>query len=245
MITELPYEGEWSLASEKKFEATIIFVHHFGGSTRTLLRHARLMNEMGFNCVRFNLKFNMTTTLDKISLAGDLKLGLRRIWSDQIQDILNRVDGPKILYTFSMPGSAAIEAISKRHAYQILGMVCDSGPFLNIIASTWRLYEHAYRIESKLLRALYTVMSVSMWGLHFKNEMKKYFENFPEGFRILSIRGGADQLVPSETIEEFFALAKRCQIETLMLPEADHLEGLKKFSMVYVPRVRSFLESLV
>ncbi len=203
------------------------------------------MNELGFNCVRFNLKFNMTMDPNKLSLIGDFKLGLRRIWADQLQDILNAVQGPKILYTFSMPGSSAIEAISKRHAYQIKGMVCDSGPFLNIVSSTWKLYEHTYRIENKWLRALYTAISFSMWGVHFKNEMKRYFENFPPGFKILSIRGGSDQLVPPETVNAFFDLGKNCNIETLMLPGAGHLEGLKKFSAVYVPRVKSFLESLV
>ena len=244
MTTELPYEGEWDYALDKKFEATIIFVHHFGGSKRSLLRHARLMNELGFNCVRFNLKFNMTEAPQKISIIGDFKLGLRHIWADQIQDILNLVPGPKIIFSFSMPGVGAIEAIGKRNGYQILGLVCDSGPFLQIVEATWKLYELVYKIENKFLRALYTALSFSMWGLNFKSEVKAYFTNFPKGFRILSIRGGVDQLVPVSAIDEFFALASHCKVEILNLKEANHLEGLKKVSSIYIPRVKTFLESL-
>ena len=244
MITDLPHEGEWNLSTNKIHEATIVLVHHFGGSKRTLLRHARLLNELGYNCVRFNLKFNMTEAPQKISLTGDFKIGLRRIWADQIQDVLNVTPGPKIIYSFSMPGAAAVEAISRRKAYQILGLVCDSGPFLQIVKATWRLYEISYKIENSFVRGFYTLLSFSMWGLKFRSEIKGYFSEFPKGFRILSIRGGADRLVPPLTIDEFFSLALDCQVEVLDLPDADHLEGLKKFSQIYVARVKSFLESL-
>ncbi len=244
MGSKLPHEGEWNLATNKKYAETIIFVHHFGGSKRTLLRHARLLNELGYDCVRFNLKYNMTETPQKISLSGDFKLGLRRIWADQTQDILNLVPGAKIVFSFSMPGAAAIEAISRRGAHEIKGLICDSGPFLQIVEATWRLYKIAYRIENRLLRGVYTAFSFSMWGFGFKSEMKSYFANFPQGFRILSIRGGKDKLVPSPAINDFFTLARACDVEVLKIPEADHLEGLKKFSKIYIASVKMFLEKL-
>lgn len=244
MTTDLPYEGEWSFASKRKFDATVIFVHHFGGSKRSLLRHARLLNELGFDCVRFNLKYNMTQAPKSLSLLGDFKLGLRRIWADQIQDILNLVPGPKILFSFSMPGAAAVEAIARRNAHQIMGFICDSGPFLQITEATWKLYKFAYKIENPLLRAFYTALSFSMWGINFKSEIKSYFKSFPKQFRILSIRSGADRLVALSAIDAFFALANNCNIEVLNIANADHLEGLKNYSQVYVSNLNVFLESL-
>jgi len=240
----LPYQAEWNLAKEKKFEETIIFVHHFGGDKRSVLRHARLLNEMGFDCVRFNLKFNKTEAPHRIPLSGDFKIGLRRSWSDQIQDLLNLISGKKIIYSFSMPGAAAIQAISQRHAYQVSGLVCDGGPFLQVISSTWRLYEKAYKIENIILRGILTALSLTMWGTNFKGEMKTYFSLIPAGFKILSIRSGKDHLVPPSAIDELFRLAENLNVEVLFLPEADHLEGLKKFANIYTPRVQAFLTSI-
>lgn len=241
-MTQLPYEAEVHLAKEKKFEETIIFVHHFGGDKRTVLRHVRIVNELGFDSVRFNLKFNMNA--DKISAFGDFKIGLRSVWAGQIQDILNLIEGKKTLYCFSMPSAAAIQAISQRNAFEISGLICDGGPFLRIISRTWALYEKAYKIENRFSRALLTILSFGMWGPNFKGEIKKYFSNLPYGFPILSIRGGKDQLVPEAAISELFALAENLKIEVLFLPEADHLEGLKNFAKDYAPRVEAFLKSI-
>ena len=45
----LPFEGEWGRARERKFRETIVFVHHFGGSKRTVLRHVKMANDLGFD----------------------------------------------------------------------------------------------------------------------------------------------------------------------------------------------------
>jgi pimeloyl-ACP methyl ester carboxylesterase len=241
-MTQLPYEAELHSAKEKSFEETIIFVHHFGGDKRTVLRHVRLVNDLGYDCIRFNLKFNMNPT--KFSVFGDFKIGLRSVWTGQIQDILNIIEGRKILYCFSMPGAAALQAISQRNAHEISGLICDGGPFLRIISRTWALYEKAYKIENKFSRALLTILSFGMWGPNFKGEIKKYFSNLPKDFPILSIRGGQDQLVPAVAISELFALAKNLKIEVLFLPKADHLDGLKNFAKDYVPIVEAFLKNI-
>jgi pimeloyl-ACP methyl ester carboxylesterase len=241
-MSGLPYEAEIQLAKEKKFEETIIFVHHFGGDKRTVLRHVRLVNELGFDCVRFNLKFNMNP--NNISAFGDFKIGLRSVWAGQIQDILNAITGKKILYSFSMPSAAAVQAMSQRNAFEISGLICDGGPFLKIISRTWALYEKAYKVENKLLRAALTILSLGMWGPNFKGEMRKYFSNLPKDFPILSIRAGQDKLVPPAAIAELFALAVESKVEVFQIPNADHLEGLKNFAKEYSSQVESFLNKI-
>ncbi len=241
-MSALPYDAETHLAKEKKFQETIIFVHHFGGDKRSVLRHVRMVNDFGFDCVRFTLKFNMNDK--KIPISGDLKIGLRSAWAGQIQDILNAIPGKKILYTFSMPGAAAIQAVSQRSGFEISGMLCDGGPFLQVMSRTWVLYEKAYKVKSKILRGLLTILSLGMWGPNFKAEMRNYFSHLPAGFRILSIRGEKDGLVPPKAIEELFALASHQKIEVFLLPDADHLDGLKNFANIYIPKVEKFLKAI-
>lgn len=239
----LPYDGEWNFAKNKKHDEVVVFVHHFGGSKRTLLRHMRLMNDLGYDCVRFNLKYNKVENPTDLSLLGDFRLGLRRVWKDQIQDILNLIPQKKILFAFSMPCVAAIAAISERRAYDIQSLICDSGPFLNIVSSTWKLYQQLYQVQNKVRLASLTALSFMMWGADFKSEVQKYFLNIPAGFSILSIRGAKDPLVPPEAIRKLFALQTHLNLKVLNLPQAHHLDGLKTSGSVYTKEIQDFLMS--
>lgn len=238
----LPSDAELMPAKNRRFEETVVFVHHFGGSRRTVLRHARLLNDLGYDCVRFDLIFHKDRPQAKLPITGDLKFGIRHVWADQITALLNAIKGPKILYTFSMPSSSAFQAIAQRGNHDVKAIVCDGGPFLQMHKCIWNLYEHEYKVKSLALRAGFTGTSMIFWGIGFKSHAREFLKKIPNGFPVLSIRGWQDKLVPVSAIDEFYELTDRIDLETLALPEAGHLMGLRDFPDEYIPRVEKFLK---
>ena len=238
---DLPFEGELFRAREKKFNETIVFVHHFGGNKRSLLRHIKLVNEFGFDAVAFSLLFAHKMPFRMLPISADLKFGIRYIWTEQVESILNSLPGRKIIYSFSMPSNSAVEAISRRQAEDINALVCDGGPFLELIRCTWNLYEVEYGIDNIWLRGLYTGLSLFAIGLGLPLALSGIFAKFPRGFPILSIRGGHDPLVPMSAIDEFFSHAQGCEIEKVVFEEAGHLDSIKKQAKDYAQTVRTFL----
>jgi pimeloyl-ACP methyl ester carboxylesterase len=238
---KLPFDAELMQAKHRKFEETVVLVHNFGGSRRTVLRHARLLNDLGFDCVRFDLIFHQAKPQQKLPITADLRFGVRHVWANQIESLLNAISGRKILYTFSMPSGAAFEAVAKRQARDVAGIIADGGPFLQLHKCVWNLYQHEYNVKSRVLRAGFTAASLVLWGLSYTKQMKEALEEIPRNFPVLSIRGWNDPLVPVTAIDEFFALQSHLDLETFPIPEGTHLDGLRNFSNDYVPRVEKFL----
>lgn len=244
MTEKLPFDAELTRAKDRRFEETIVFVHHFGGDRRAILRHLRLVNDLGFDGVRFDLLFKRARPQDQLPITGDLRFGVRHVWADQIESVLNGIPGRKILYTFSMPSSSALQAIARRKAHDIAGMICDGGPFLQLPRCIWNLYEQEYKVRSRILRAGFTGMSMVLWGFGFREQMRNVLHEIPHDFPVLSIRGWQDSLVPPSAIEDFFSLQDHLDLEILSLPEAQHLKGLRDFPSEYVPRVETFLKRI-
>lgn len=242
MSEKLPFDAELMPAKNRRFEETVVFVHHFGGSRRTVLRHMRLVNDLGFNGIRFDLIFSKVRPQKQLPITGDLRFGVRHVWANQIESILNATPGKKLLYSFSLPSSSALQAIAKRGARDISGLICDGGPFLQLPRCIWNLYEQEYKVESQIMRAGFTGASMLFWGFGFKEQMRQTLAEIPKDFPILSIRGWADTLVPSSAIEDFFSMQDHLDLEVLALPEAQHLKGLRDFPAEYAPRVETFLK---
>ena len=59
----IPFDGQYFPSPEKKFRETIILVHHFGGSYHSLKRHQQFYNDLGFDCVGFNLSFQISKSM--------------------------------------------------------------------------------------------------------------------------------------------------------------------------------------
>lgn len=240
-----PFEGEFFLARNKKFEELIFFVHFFDGSKKQLLRHIRLVNELGFDAFAFQLQgTHRDLTKLKIPVSAKSKFGLKHAYADQIEHLLNEIPGQKIIFSFSNPSASAIEAIARRNCSDILGMICDSGPTAEFIPSAFKLYTHEFKIRSFALRTILTPFLSAAWSLHFHKDIHKDLETFPEGFRILSIRGWKDLLIPPEHIDAVFEPHVNLNWSKLSLPEAGHLTGLRDFKQEYAPALKSFLEAL-
>ncbi len=237
---ELPFDAQILPAATKRFRETIVFVHHFGGSQRTVLRHIKLVNTLGFDAVRFNLKFNDLKLGQALPIASNLRFGASYVWADQIEAILNSIPGRKIIYSFSMPSLGALGAIAHRKASDIAGWVCDGGPFLQLLRCTWNLLTEEYSIDNRFKRALYSGLAYFLFG-GVEISVPGWMQSLPDKFPVLSIRGEKDPLVPISAIEDVFDFNEKIELQRLSLPDGSHLNGLKKFPDSYDPVVRAFL----
>jgi hypothetical protein len=246
--SELPFAARLTKAPQRKFRETIVFLHHFGGNRSSSKRHQELVGKLGFDSISFNLSYNALPNWKSplVALRNLMKSAQEKnlvtIWSEELNALLNEIEGPKILYTFSSPSTAALQTLAEEQRQDVKGWICDGGPFLDLYNCLLRYY----REETMLPRWLHPVgaaMGYHLFGGYtFSRRTQEWLANFPKDLPILSIRSGQDRLVPVGAILDFFARGNaKLPLEVFLLPSADHLEGLKKFPTVYEARVAEFL----
>lgn len=240
---ELPFDGEFFLAREKKFEELIFFVHFFEGSKKHLLRHIKLVNSWGFDAFVFQLQGDHKDLRSlKLPISAKGGFGLKHIYADQIESLLNLIPGKKIIFSFSNPSASAIEAMARRSCSDTVALVCDSGPSGRFLPSAYNLYTHEYKIRPLPLRLALTPVLGLSWSPFLHKDLHKDLAKFPAGFRILSIRGWKDLLIPPEHIDAVFEPHTQLDWSKLSLPEAGHLTGLRDFKTDYAPTLEKFLK---
>ncbi len=250
--SQLPFDGEFFLSKNKAYEELIFFVHFYEGSKRQLLRHIKLVNKLGFDAFAFHLHGNHTELLQdlfkdifsKIPISAKEKFGIKHTYADQIEKLLNEIPGNKIIFAFSNPSAAAIEAMARRHCSDTTALICDSGPTARFIPSAYNLFSQDYHIKSTMLKLILTPVLSFGWSPLLHKDLKADLEHFPIGFRILSIRGWKDKLIPPKHIDEVFESHENIDWTKLSLPEAEHLTGLRDFREEYIPGVEKFLKSI-
>lgn len=242
---ELPFDGEFFLTKNKKFEELIFFVHFYEGSKRHILRHIRLANKLGFDAFSFHLKGSHKDLAEfKLPISAKGRFGAKHIYADQIETLLNLIPGKKIVFSFSNPSASAIEAMARRKCTDTIALICDSGPSGSFIPSAFKLFTHEYNLKPWPLKfALMPFLSVG-WSPFFHKDLHTDLKTFPQGFKILSIRGWKDALISANEIDDVFEPHKQLDWIKLSLPEAEHLTGLRDFSEDYVPVVKNFLEKI-
>ncbi|MCB0368686.1 MAG: hypothetical protein KDD45_04370, partial [Bdellovibrionales bacterium] len=107
--SKLPYQAKRYLSKHKTFSEIIVFVHFYEGSAALIKRHVQLVNSMGFDAVAFDLL--PSSSILRNPLSKRKYLGIKHIWADQIESILNAIPEKKILFSFSNPSASAIEAL--------------------------------------------------------------------------------------------------------------------------------------
>jgi fermentation-respiration switch protein FrsA (DUF1100 family) len=215
---------------------SIILVPFLGAKSHQLKRHRDFLSTLGFPVTVVPLTFSW-----RPYLSYDYRLGMKALWTDEIETVLNQIPGDKIIFSFSNPSASAIAAIVRRQAHDILALVTDSGPSGNLYESIKGLLKHEFKIPSL------TVLPVSLgfyafWSPQWNKTLKADILQLPEGFPVLTIQGWKDLLISPSQIDEAFEAAVQIDRIKLNLPEAGHLDGLKKCPDLYRPFVSHFLQ---
>jgi pimeloyl-ACP methyl ester carboxylesterase len=241
----LPLDGRWHCTPKREFEEVVVFVHHYGGNRSSVKKHADFVSALGFDSVCFTLGAPYRPGWIKRTPLGDIRYGLRQRWETEIGRILDAIPRPKIIYSFSFPSIPAACALAEREAQDVRAWICDGGPFLMPVQCFWNYYTHHERTPALWLRTARVaagVAALGMWNL--KEDLYQALEKLPANFPVLSVRYWQDQLVPIAAIDEAFSGNHRLKLETLTLPEGDHIEGLQNHPAEYKPRVAQFLKKI-
>ncbi|HEY1079104.1 MAG TPA: hypothetical protein VGE46_03370 [Bdellovibrio sp.] len=239
---ELPFAGEFFLAKNKKYEELVFFVHFFGGTKKQLLRHIKLVNSLGYDAFAFHLQGDHRDLFSlRLPISSKNKFGAKHTYADQIETLLNLIPGKKIIFSFSNPCASAMEAMARRRCTDTIAMICDSGPTARFLPSAYNLYTHEYKVKLLPIRLLLAPLLSMGWSPFLHRDIHADLAQFPEGFRILSIRGWKDLLIPPSHIDEVFEPHTQLDWTKLSLPECGHLTGLRDFKEDYAPAVESFL----
>ena len=243
--------GELFKSPQKKYKEVIFFVHFYEGNKRALRRHIEFVNELGFDAFAFNLKGGRYRWRDikrnpqvDFPLSKKNAFGIKHVYADQIEMMLNQVAGDKIIFAFSNPSASAIEAMARRNCSDVKALICDSGPSAKFIQSAYNLYTHDWKLKPLPLRVALTPFLSFGWSLHLHRDIHLDLSRFPQNFPILSIRGWKDPLIPPDHIDRVFEPHSNIQWQKLSLPEAGHLNGLKDFADEYQPGVQRFLSEV-
>lgn len=236
-------QGEIIKSPNKKYLETIVFVPFFFGKKQQMKRHALFMSEIGFDSVIFNLSYKWYNVVPRLKDSMKLGWGLKHVWTQEIKTILDSIPGNKILYAFSNPSSAALEAAVLREVKDIKAIIFDGGPFFDLIKCNWNFFTHGKK-KIGLKKLGWNLYARGIWTIEHEKEITRDLARLPKNFPILSIRGWLDPLVPTTAIEKAFKGHDHLDLEILNLPEGGHLDGLKKFPEIYKPRVTDFLKSV-
>ncbi|MCB0394168.1 MAG: alpha/beta hydrolase [Bdellovibrionales bacterium] len=241
-LRDLPGNATYHHASEKKYDPLVVFVHFFGGSQKHLFRHIRLISEIGFDCVTFDLSDHRW----RVPLSKIKRFGIEHVWADEVREVLAHFsDRPLILFTFSNPSASAMEAMTKPKVYKnILGMICDGGPFMDLLRCSWNLCKEEFKINNRGVRTIATGGMFLLWSPLHEKYLNESLSKIPNGFPILSIRAWKDKLVPVTSIDKVFEGHKNIDLEVLDIPNAEHLTGLRDSPESYHDRIESFLTRL-
>lgn len=225
--------------SAKNPRPTVILTHNMWGNHKITLRHVRMFNEMGFDCVTFDL---YKATSIKETLTFQIKSLHRFLYQeivDQIADVQDSIPGPKIMFSLSGPSLCSLIASSERQ--DVVANICDGGPFKEIYTCTLRMFRLQMPVPTLPLQMLTTALGYFYWGLNSFPHLQNALSGWPKSRPILSLRGGKDPIVFPENIEHAFERYPELPLTVALIPDGVHLDGLKNFPEIYKKAVADFL----
>lgn len=228
----------------KRSEITVLFVPFFGGRKPSLKRHIEFVEKLGFKTHFVNLDFSILNLIAKPFSSQTLNFGMKALWADQIEKALNEIPGKKIIFSFSNPTAAALEAIARRNAHDILCLVADSGPTGEIQESMMNYFTFEKPLKYWPLKWVAASLTARFISFNQENFCAQDLKNIPNSFRILSIRGWKDALISPRQIDLVFEPHTHLKWQKLGLPKAGHLNGLKDFRAEYEGPVAQFLNDV-
>lgn len=235
----LPHEGHRFAAANKRFQETIVFLHHFGGNWESTRRHQHFVGDLGFDCVSLTLSRNrVPQPKDFIDFPSRTWMS---VWIQELKEILDLIPGRKILFSFSTPSVAALGTIVTENRSDIAAWICDGGPFLHSLHCLGNYLRYQTKTPAALILPIAWLSRTLMGGVNFETTISNWIRHYPAETPVLSVRCGEDRLVPLEAAAQLFDVNPNVPLQVLQIPEADHLEGLRLFPKIYEPAVSQFL----
>lgn len=232
-------------SKKKPGSPLIFFVHFYGGHQKVLKRHINLVNDLGYDAFCFNMPnfkqleispFSFLKKKSSSPLFVNGNFGMKHLYADMIRFYLKQIPGPKIVFSFSNPSASVLEVLAEDcEAFEVKGLICDSGPSLAFLRSAWNL-----AIAQEHQPWLFTLFSGS-WSWKFHLDLPGQVARLPKNFPVLSIRGGKDSVIPAWHIEKAFKSVTQLNLDIALLPEAGHLDGLKRFPGIYLEKLQPWL----
>ncbi|KHE92154.1 MAG: hypothetical protein K8F52_04425 [Candidatus Scalindua rubra] len=232
-------------AKKPLFKEFIVFIPWYGAKIKSLKAHVDFVNSLGFNASVIPLTWVNKRLPGNITGLKKLKTGMIGYWEKQINNGLDKIDGDKIVFCFSMPSFSVFQALYQKKRKDIAGIVCDGGPFSGLgFKISWGYFTHVAHVPNKLLRLAVSIISFYSFGRNFEKHIFTHINSLPENFPVLSVRGLKDPMVPPSFIDNAFKQQKHLDLYTLALPDGVHLNGLHNFSDIYKPKIEEFLSQI-
>lgn len=239
----LSFGAEFHPAAKKAYQETVLFSPFHAGKKLQMRRHVELVQELGFDAVDFEYDTGVLSLPNRL-VSSQNRLGYKHVWADQVERLFNEIPGRKIVFSFSNPTAGVIEAIARRKAADITGMICDGGPTSRYWTSLVKYFTTEFPVPSLPARWAMATLTTPLWTLNPSRGLAADLARFPKNFPLLSIRGWKDHLIPPQHIDEVFEPHAQLDWRKLSLPEGDHLNGLRDFPEEYRPAVAEFLQQI-
>ena len=231
-------------AYNKKHTSSIILIHHLGGVPEQLNHHIEFLNRNGFDIYSYPAFLNgKSQWKDFLPLLKKTKAGVVKIWTEELEEVLDHCQGNKILFSFSFPSLAALLAAPRRK--DIKALICDGGPFSYLLLAIWRFFTYYQSISNIFLKIYLTgQMYLAFKASYIKKDIQKQLPNIPINFPVLSIQSLKDQQIPPSYINRFFREIKKISLTVCLLKHSPHLQGLKTEREFYIKNVLNFLKKI-
>ena len=238
--------GTYHTSANRKYNLLIVFVHCFGGMPEQLKYHINFLNEAGFDTYTYPAFLNgqdyWRSFLKKIK---NLNSSVIKIWTQELKYHLDQLgtQRPKVIFSFSLPSAAAFLASIQRK--DVPAIICDGGPFTQILPISWRYLTYYQKIKNPILKIYLTGrMAVAFQAFSIKKTLHKALYQLPRKYPVLNFRSVQDQQVPSWFIHSTLKPAQHINLQVCHLKSADHLEGLKKEPELYTKTTLQFLKQI-
>ena len=238
--------GTYHTSAEKKYDPLIVFIHCFGGVPEQLKYHIDFLNEAGFDAYTYPAFLNgQNHWRDFVKQTNELKNNVIEIWTQELEHHLNQLGTrrSKVIFSFSLPSAAAFMVSVQRK--DIVAIICDGGPFVQILPISWRYLTYYQKIKNPLLKVYLTaIMALVFQASSIKKHLTKALKQLPKDYPVLNFQALKDQQVPSQFIEDTLKPAGHINLQICGLKGADHLEGLKKNPELYTKTTLQFLKQV-
>ena len=229
-------------APSPRYEARVLLVHFFGGSQRLLKRHIRLLHQLGLHVYAFDFSYRRPWIYKCWPGLRSRAFEIRRIWYQELQEVLAYGPGPVLLFSFSGPAAISVQAAANDQGKKICGLISDSGPFTHILHCNYNLAKAEFGLQRPWQKAVASLVMSPLWGLGHSRDLRKNLARIRPGTPYLSLQPELDEVVPvSYMRDSFLSSDHRLALTEISFPHSGHLNALKNEAEAYRKALQNWL----